>query len=218
MDRLTEIGRKYMPDGFWGGETVPGSARRQIFLTFDDGPCPHTTPRLLETLAEAGVQATFFLIGSSVARHPELVERIAGQGHVIANHSFSHPLMPALSTRAIEQEIDTTNRRIEEVTGSAPSLFRPPYGVCDRRSADCLSERGMVPVYWGVVPLDWQAPGAERVVHRVMRRLEPGALVVMHERRALSHQTVTAAKEIICKGRQLGYEFVEIPGAGFQTT
>lgn len=217
MDRLTEIGRKYLPDGFWGEATEPGNPAGAAYLSFDDGPCPHTTPWLLETLEETGARATFFLIGSRVARYPHLVEKIARAGHVIANHSFNHPPLPILPTRAIEKEIDSTNQRIEEITGRSPSLFRPPYGLCDRRSADCLEERGMVPVYWGVVPLDWEAPGAARVVARVMRRLSPGSVVVMHERRLLSRQTVSAAKEIICRGKQHGYEFVGIPGAGFQT-
>ncbi|MBI4534507.1 MAG: polysaccharide deacetylase family protein [Candidatus Melainabacteria bacterium] len=212
MDYLTELGRKHLPEGYWGerdnGQTYPG----QVYLTFDDGPCPHTTPWLLEMLSEQKVKATFFLIGSQVVRHEHLVEKIASLGHLIGNHSFHHPLMPVLTTRQLEKEIDVTNLSIEDITKVRPDMFRPPFGVMDKRVADCLAERQMTTVYWGAVPEDWLSPGAKRVTERVIRRLVQGTLIVLHERRALTRQTLTAAKEIICKGRELGYEFALVPG------
>ena len=210
MDCLTEIGRKHLPDGYWGRSFEPGSRPGPVCLTFDDGPDPATTPHLLELLEETGCQATFFLIGSHAARHSHLVDKIAAAGHCIGNHSFSHYWMPALGTGAVESEIDRANYEIESITGVRPQLFRPPFGMIDRRAASCLAERRMVPVYWGAVPSDWEAPGAPRVTGRVMRRLSAGSLIVLHERKTLAKQTISAAKEIICKGKELGYEFVGI--------
>ncbi len=177
-------------------------------MTFDDGPHPETTPGLLETLAEHGIKATFFLIGSQALRHENLVEQIAAAGHTVGNHSLSHRFMPLLPTRVLEQEIDQTNGHLASITGKAVEFFRPPYGIIDSRAADCLRERSMTPVYWGPVPVDWEAPGARRVVDRVMRRLSTRSLVVLHEIGLIGSQTILAAKEIICKGRGLGFEFV----------
>jgi len=210
MDRITALARKNLPDGFWGDQALPEGGYKQVYLTFDDGPDPHTTPWLLELLEEAGVKATFFLIGSHVARHEHLVEKIHRGGHTIGNHSFNHYLMPVLTVAAAESEIDRTNRLISDITGSAPKIFRPPYGVIDQRGADCLRERDMKPVYWGAVPEDWSAPGADRVVNRVLKRLSPGTLVVLHEHRLLRNQTLQAAKQIICKGKELGYDFATV--------
>src|SRR5262249_10192478 len=89
MDRITALARKNLPDGFWGDQALPEGGYKQVYLTFDDGPDPHTTPWLLELLEEAGVKATFFLIGSHVARHEHLVEKIHRGGHTIGNHSFN---------------------------------------------------------------------------------------------------------------------------------
>ena len=214
MDCLTLLGRRHLPAGYWGPDEQADRGPGFLYLTFDDGPCPHTTPWLLELLEAEGVKASFFLIGSRVAAHEHLVERIAMAGHVIGNHSFNHLPMPVLPTSHLEKEIDKTNQRIKEITGQAPALFRPPYGLIDQRAADCLKERQMLPVYWGAVPEDWSKPGPERVVRRVVRRLRHGNLIVLHERRVLSKQTVAAAKAIICKGRQLGYGFAAIPEPG----
>ncbi len=162
-------------------------------------------------LGEAGVKATFFLIGANAARYPHLVQEICRQGHYIGNHSFNHPFLPGLSIARLEQEIDSTNQQIAQVTGCLPTIFRPPYGILDARAAECLREREMQPVYWGAVPSDWERPGAARVVARVLKRLSAGSLVVMHERSSLATQTILAAKEIICKGGELGHRFVGIP-------
>lgn len=210
MDRITDFARKSLPDGFWGDDPLSAGDEQRIYLTFDDGPDPHSTPWLLELLEEAGVTATFFLIGSSAVRHEHLVEKIARAGHTVGNHSFNHFLMPVLPVKTLESEIDRTNRLLQDITGCPPALFRPPYGMIDQRAADCLRERNMRPVYWGAVPEDWSGPGVDRVVSRVMRRLGHGTLIVLHEHRLLRQQTLQAAKQIICKGKELGYAFAPV--------
>jgi peptidoglycan/xylan/chitin deacetylase (PgdA/CDA1 family) len=200
-----------LPQGYWGETHAPGEDARFVCLTFDDGPSNHTTPWLLETLEEQGAKATFFVIGSQVSRGEKLLDQIHRGGHTIASHSFSHLFMPALPIWLLEREIDKTNQAIHSVTGQNPLLFRPPFGVMDERLACCLKERDMMPVYWGVVPEDWYGPGTNSVVTRTISRLQPGTLIVLHELPHIAKQTLRAAREIIVKGKQTGYDFVSVP-------
>jgi peptidoglycan/xylan/chitin deacetylase (PgdA/CDA1 family) len=211
MDFLTQLGQRIMPDGVWGAKACWLDRPEQLCLTFDDGPDPYTVPRLLELLEEEKVKATFFVVGSRVARQEKLVAKIAQAGHSIANHSYTHEFLPLLSVKRLEHEIISTNKLVYEISGTTPKLFRPPFGIMDQRVADCLKEQGMSTVYWGAVPEDWLFPGSDRVVRRVMRRVNHGALIVLHEGRQIAQQTVAAAKEIIFRGKQLGYEFVDVP-------
>lgn len=214
IDLLTRLGKQILPEGYWGGagEDEPENSAQEpvVYLTFDDGPDPRTTPYLLELLEEEGIKATFFLIGCQVSRHPDLVAQIAGKGHILGNHSYNHCFMPLLPGRDLEKEIALTNDRIEEISGSAPVLFRPPFGLMDNRAADCLKERGMKAVYWGPAPEDWSSPGSHRVIRRVMWRVQHGSLIVLHEGRLLGNQTRTAAKEIIYRCKNLGYRLEKV--------
>ncbi len=215
IDFLTRLGKQVLPEGFWGEVSLEAEGSENdlpvVYLTFDDGPDPRTTPYLLEVLEEANVKATFFLIGSQVARHPELVEQIARHGHELGNHSYNHCFMPMLLSRDLEKEIADTNERISEITGCPPPvLFRPPYGLMDQRAADCLKERSMKAVYWGSAPEDWSQPGSHRVIRRVMWRVSQGTLIVLHEGHLLGHQTAAAAKEIIYRCKNLGYRMAKV--------
>lgn len=218
IDFITRMSRNVLPAGFWGdGHALnsvnhPELCNSRAYLTFDDGPSPHTTPYLLEMLEEQGIQATFFLIGKEAERYPDLVKAIADAGHTIGNHSYSHLFLPGLSTKMIEREIERTNKEITEIIGEQPKIFRPPFGVMDGRAASALTERAMHPVYWSQAPEDWALPGAQRVVRRVLMKLAPGALIVLHEGKFLKQQTLLAAKEIIyrCKSSNLSLAKVEL--------
>ncbi len=210
IDRLTELARRVLPPGYWGAE-CDSKGRPMACLTFDDGPDPSTTPALLEILEQAGVKATFFLIGGHAARYPDLVLSIMNAGHSVGSHSYSHRVLPLLSGKMLQQEIDQTNDRLQEITGQRPRFFRPPYGLMDSRAGELLAQRQMLPVYWGCVPEDWQAPGADSVVLRVMKRLSHGNLVVLHERACIAQQTLCAVKQIIPLAREQGVQFVGIP-------
>ena len=203
MDFLKKLGRKILPAGHWEHERSQGT----VYLTFDDGPSPHTTERLLELLSEEQVSATFFLIGSHAGRHPELVERIAAHGHAIGSHSLSHKLMPFLSLREIESEIHRANLIFDDLLGYTPRLFRPPYGLLDQRAAQYLGELGMKIVYLGSVPEDWAKIGPERVTRKVLRKLTDGTIVVLHEQSRIADQTLAATRQIIRAGKQQGFTF-----------
>ena len=108
-------------------------------MTFDDGPNPDTTPHLLELLAEEKVPATFFLIGQQISRHTQLGKDIVNAGHAVGNHSFQHEFMPGMPLKRILEEINRTNDLLREISKNrAPNFFRPPYGILDKRTADCV--------------------------------------------------------------------------------
>lgn len=198
MSLLMKLGQQLLPQGYWG-DKYKKTPSDDVYLTFDDGPSPFTTPYLLELLEQEQAKATFFLIGTHAERYPELVEQIHRARHGIGNHSYNHPFLPALNGKRLETEIDLTNRIIYEITGESPSLFRPPFGIMDQRAAASLAERNMKVVYWSSAPEDWSIPGTRRVVRRVLRELSAGSLIVLHEGKNLAEQTLPAAKEIIYK-------------------
>ena len=134
MEGLTGLAKLFLPDGLWRGvepqdksdpdnATIDGGTQ-EIHLTFDDGPNPATTPRLLELFEEEGVKATFFVIGEQVEKHEDLLLEVSKRGHSIGNHTYSHQFLPLLTTQRLEKEILFTNSRIADITGKSPKLFR----------------------------------------------------------------------------------------------
>lgn len=214
MNLLTWIGQRCLPKGYWGDKAAisPGlpNGSNSVYLTFDDGPSPETTPWLLELLAEEQAKATFFLIGSQAERYPDLVAQIHRDGHEIGNHSYSHRFMPGLSSKSLVEEIDRTNKQILEITGAAPRIFRPPYGIIDNRAAGFLVEREMRTIYWSSAPEDWSIPGTQRVIRRVLWQLSAGSLIVLHEGDHLAKQTISAAKEIIYRCKIAEYDLTKV--------
>lgn len=216
MDWLTTLGQSILPSGHWTGHQLSSSRRaadgqsedkRRIFLTFDDGPNPHTTRKLLDLLKEEEVKATFFLIGNHIERYPELAKDIFESGHGVGSHSFSHFYLPILDLKRVESEIIKTNQVYKDQVGAELKLFRPPYGIIDQRAADILQEQSMQIVYWGTVPEDWNPVGSERVVKRVAERFADGQLIVLHEGAAIADQTLAATREIIKMGKSKGFHF-----------
>jgi peptidoglycan/xylan/chitin deacetylase (PgdA/CDA1 family) len=218
MSALTSIGRSMLPPGYWGASTMPSlgtmlgaKSTPTLYLTFDDGPNPSTTPHLIDVLGEEEVSATFFLIGSHAEKHKQLAHSIFRAGHEIGNHTYTHGFLPSMSVNRIVSEIKNTNNILAEVCGGkAPTLFRPPYGIIDKRGAECIRNGGLSIVYWSAVPEDWTAVGANRVVERVARRFSNGAIIVLHEQTSIAHQTLTAARDIIRRAKSEGYEFSTI--------
>jgi peptidoglycan/xylan/chitin deacetylase (PgdA/CDA1 family) len=219
VELVTGISKRLLPEGLWGHAPDHSAPDPTVYLTFDDGPHPATTPALLDLLDRMQTKATFFLVGSECEKYPHLVERIHQAGHTLGNHSYSHVWLPMLATSKLEEEIVRTNEIIEDITGTRPHVFRPPFGFMDQRAAKCLKEQDMTPVYWGIAPEDWQTPGAHRIIRRVMWKIADGTLIVLHEGSHLADQTITAASEIIAKTRLLGYQFAKVNlRAGLQTS
>jgi len=206
MEMLTWLGKRMLPQGHWAGHEQNDETKPRLYLTYDDGPHPETTPQLIELLAKENISATFFLIGAHVQKHPEMVKQLADAGHVIGNHTQHHEFMPMLTSHRIEEEIEKANQSIFDACGQTPTLFRAPHGVLDSRASDCLKERGMKPVYWSCVSEDWLPLGHKRVVSRIERKLHDGALIVLHES-WFPHQTIEATRGIIYSARHAGYSF-----------
>jgi peptidoglycan/xylan/chitin deacetylase (PgdA/CDA1 family) len=149
-----------------------------IALTFDDGPDPVYTPRLLDILAAHCARATFFMIGSRAGRHPELVARVAAEGHSIGNHSWDHPSFPFISREERREQILACARAISPYDGR---LFRPPYGHLDLDSWFDIDQMGYRAVTWKIEPGDWDDKAAPAIAEAVMVKLQPGAVVLLHD-------------------------------------
>lgn len=161
------------------------TTRRAIALTFDDGPHPERTPRVLDALRKHGAHATFFVTGKNAAAHPDIVRRIMAEGHTIGNHTYSHPAnFPWLGQSKMKHDIDRCDTALEKITGHRPTLFRPPFGITNPPLARALGGRYTV-AGWDIRSLDTIARRPrQRVFERVRRRLRPGAVVLLHDDRA----------------------------------
>ncbi|MCR8547074.1 polysaccharide deacetylase family protein [Salipiger sp. P9] len=153
-----------------------------VAMTFDDGPHPTLTPRLLDLLKARGLRATFYLIGNRVVTWPDIVRRIVAEGHEIGNHSWSHPDLSRRSDAQVIDEIDRTTDAIFRVTGRPPVTFRPPYGAFTRRQRMMLyQQRNLPTILWSVDPQDWRRPGANVVASRILKGSRPGAIILSHD-------------------------------------
>jgi peptidoglycan/xylan/chitin deacetylase (PgdA/CDA1 family) len=141
----------------------------EIALTFDDGPNPSWTPQLLDLLAKYNVRATFFLIGQYAVKQRDLVRRTHEAGHLIGNHTWTHPNLFRTDRRTTRKELDETTNRLQQITGTRVRFFRPPFGM--RRAYTLLIARdlGLIPVMWNVIGNDWNAPSAEAITKRITR-------------------------------------------------
>ena len=155
-----------------------------LALTFDDGPDPEITPLVIDTLDEAGGRGTFFLLGEQVKKHPGTARMIVERGHLIGNHSMTHPKMFLIGKKYIKREIDDAQKVISDAAGVEPKLFRPPYGLFDFTCADAVKRRGMSLVLWTVLSGDYSDDPPEKVFETVEPFIRPGAIQVFHDTRS----------------------------------
>lgn len=159
---------------------VPTAARR-LALTFDDGPDPSRTPRVLELLARGGHTATFFCIGRNAERYPAVVAEAAAAGHEIANHTYSHPPLPLVSRRRLLEELRRAEWILTGLAGARPTHFRPPMGWATPAILRRVAEEGYRAVLGTIYPADPRAPDAETIVERTVARLAPGRILILHD-------------------------------------
>jgi|GEM_PF-88412 len=192
-----------------------GSQTRCIALTFDDGPGT-STQKILDILEKYGAKATFFVIGRNAAQHPELLRRIAAEGHEIGNHTFNHPLKTAIEPpRMFTREIDSAEAVIRSITGVCPVLFRPPRGWRNPWMIRECNARGYTVVMWSIDTRDWQAKHAADIVNRVVRNVKDGSIILMHDRINTGRdmgvpRTVEALPLILDTLTRAGFSFVTI--------
>ena len=170
------------------GSALTAPARPdEIALTFDDGPNVAWTPKLLEILASHEVRATFFLLGGRAKAEPELVQRMAAAGHVIGNHTWSHPNLARSSSQVIREELKRTQQMLEQISGAAAKFFRPPYGARRPEVFRVAREMGLEPVLWNAMVPDWSDPSPDRIATRLMNKIDRlqqigrAANVVLHD-------------------------------------
>jgi peptidoglycan/xylan/chitin deacetylase (PgdA/CDA1 family) len=183
---------------------------RTMVLTFDDGPDPRYTPAILDTLAEYDVPAMFFVCGQMAADHRELLARMSEEGHVVGNHTWSHPLLTRLSRARIHSEMERTSDVVEETYGERPQWFRAPYGAWNRAAFQLGAELGMEPLAWTVDTLDWTTPGTRTIVSRVENGAAPGVVVLSHDAGGDRSQSVRALRDYLPQLLDSGYH-VTVP-------
>ncbi|MDH6115354.1 peptidoglycan/xylan/chitin deacetylase (PgdA/CDA1 family) [Kitasatospora sp. MAP12-15] len=150
-------------------------------LTFDDGPSPQYTPQVLDVLRDNGVHATFFVCGDNIGLYPDVLRRIAAEGHTVGNHSWSHPDFVDLSDDYVRDQIQRTQDAVENVVGRAPVLFRAPYGNFTDSTLSICADLGLRPISWSVDPTDWANPGTDTIINRVLAGAATGAIVLNHD-------------------------------------
>jgi peptidoglycan/xylan/chitin deacetylase (PgdA/CDA1 family) len=202
------------PTGHWYGKTFTGLPRgsRQIALTYDDGPNDPHTLRLLEVLARHDVHATFFMIGRYVQQRPEIAREIFQAGHVVGNHTFTHPLLIFKSETEIRRELSQCRAALQDAIGQHSTLFRPPFGGRRPAVLRVARELGLEPVMWNVTGYDWNAPPAEVIERKIARRIRGGDVILLHDgghkqMGADRSQTVIATDQLIARYKAEGYEF-----------
>ena len=158
----------------------PQAAQRRIALTFDDGPHPETTPKVLDILDAEKVTATFFLVGKDVERFPQLAAEIARRGHSIGNHSCSHPVLSVCSAHRVEAELRRMQERIQNATGVTPKIFRPPYGAGAFSLGRALRALSLECVMWSFNPDEWFYT-VDEIVDSITRSLTDGSVVLLHD-------------------------------------
>jgi peptidoglycan/xylan/chitin deacetylase (PgdA/CDA1 family) len=205
------------PTGQWFGTTLARGPRasRQIALTYDDGPNDLHTLALLEVLARHEVRATFFMIGRHVAERPEIARAVAQAGHVVGNHTFTHPLLTFASDAETRRQLLDCQNALQDAIGKQANLFRPPFGARRPATLRLAHELGLQTVMWSVTGYDWTAPPAAEIENKVASRMGGGDIILLHDggHRALGANrapTVIATENLIRRSKNEGYELVTV--------
>ena len=206
------------PSAQWYGHTftrLPRSSKK-LALTYDDGPNDPHTQRLMEVLAKHNVQATFFLIGRYVQQKPEIVRELVKAGHVVGNHTQTHPQLIFQTRTQARIQISTCQNILSDAIGHSTNLFRPPYGGRRPAILKIARELGLEPIMWSVTCYDWKPTTPERIEKHAIRQIRGGDVILLHDgghaqMGADRSQTVTATDSLITRYKNEGYEFVTIP-------
>lgn len=182
-----------------------GRGTRSMVLTFDDGPDPRYTPQILRTLRRHQVRAMFFVCGEMAVENKDLLREMADDGHVIGNHTWTHPLLTKMTADRMRPEIERTSEVVHGATGEAPAWFRAPYGAWNRSAFRIGAELGMEPLAWTVDSLDWTTPGTRTVVSRVLGGAAPGVVVLNHDAGGDRTQSVDALRTYLPRLLDDGY-------------
>lgn len=181
---------------------------KYIAMTFDDGPHPQNTPRLLRILRERNIKATFYVIGRSVEANPQVLQATVNEGHEIGNHSQTHQLLTKIGDDTLRREMESCRTAIYNASGYHAKTMRPPYGALSQRQRQLVySEFGYPIILWSVDPLDWKRPGPSVVTSRILSHTNAGSIVLAHD---LHSQTVSAMPGTLDELLYRGFRFVTV--------
>ena len=189
--------------GYVSASATPVEAPK-IALTFDDGPSTAWTPALLDGLKERGVKATFFLIGENADKNPEIVKRMAEEGHLIGNHTYHHVELTKVSENEARLELADTSAVIVRITGKEPEYMRPPFGAWQRKLEQ---EIQMLPVIWTIDPLDWTTENQDEIVNKVVTEAEENDIILLHD---CYKSSIEAGLRIVDILQEEGFVFVTV--------
>ena len=189
--------------GYVSASATPVEAPK-IALTFDDGPSTAWTPALLDGLKERGVKATFFLIGENADKNPEIVKRMAEEGHLIGNHTYHHVELTKVSEKEARLELADTSAVIVRITGKEPEYMRPPFGAWQRKLEQ---EIQMLPVLWTIDPLDWTTENQDEIVNKVVTEAEENDIILLHD---CYKSSIEAGLRIVDILQEEGFVFVTV--------
>ncbi|MEM7602891.1 MAG: polysaccharide deacetylase family protein [Verrucomicrobiota bacterium] len=179
-----------------------------IALTFDDGPHPTHTPRLLDILKARNVKATFYVVGTNAKRYPEILRRMIAEGHEIGNHTITHGSITKMSPDQIRHELSVSHQTILEATGIPPRTMRPPYGaIRSDQKAWIRREFGYPSIMWNVDPEDWKKPGSSVVTQRLVSGARPGGILLVHD---IHEPTIDAIPSAVDQLLRKGFQFVTV--------
>ena len=178
-----------------------------VSISFDAAWGNEYTRSLLDTLKENNVKATFFLVGMWVDKYPDSVREIFNEGHDIGNHSDTHPHLPAENREVVRDQIENCNKKVEEITGKSPILFRPPYGDYDNKLIEELEKLNMYAIQWDIDTLDWKDKKCDEMCEIISKKLSPGSIILMHNG---ARYTAESLDTIIKTITDAGYKIVPI--------
>ena len=186
-------------------------SKKQIALTFDDGPDPRSTPQLLDLLREQKIAATFFCIGKHVEKNPQLAARILREGHLVENHSHAHSnFINFYSPKKLRSELALAQAVIEKASGVAPKFYRPPVGLSNPGTFRVAHALGLQVIGWNIRSLDTVISEPEKIVARIRRGLKPGAIILLHDGNIPAEKLLATVKSLLDTLRGLGYEVVRL--------
>ena len=193
-----------VPEENEADESRADAERKVAALTFDDGPHPVYTEKLLDGLEKRHVVATFFVVGKNIPGNEDLIQRMNQEGHLIGNHTYDHVKICDMSGDAACEQVEKTSGLVREITGQDTEFVRPPFGAWNK-NMECSFV--MIPVLWDVDPLDWTTRNTEVVVERVLDDVESGDIILLHD---YYDSSVEAALRIVDALQARGYEFVTV--------
>lgn len=181
-----------------------------VALTFDDGPDPRNTTKILDLLAKYNAKATFFILGANAKKYPDIVLRSYKEGHELANHTFTHPYNASVTE--LQDEIEQTNELIYSISGFMPVLFRPVGGNYNEQMINAVADDGYKVVMWSwhQDTQDWKEPGVDKIVNKVLKGTQPGDVILFHDGGGDREQTIKALEKILPELQKQGYTFVTV--------